>query len=77
MSHSTLYVARGRTVQLGAASYSPGATLSLPPDEAARLVKLGFLQEDPPVLPVPETVPNPAAIGLQNPNIVQGPAYRR
>jgi hypothetical protein len=52
----------------------PGAVVTLPADEAARLSALGFLADTPPIL-APTAGTNPAGIGLRNAD-VQGPTYR-
>jgi hypothetical protein len=75
----TMYVARGRTVQVGTwdkpEGRGPGELVTLDAAEAERLEQLGFLQSTPPVnLPLP-TGNNPANIGLQGGQRVQGPNY--
>jgi hypothetical protein len=72
-----MFVTRGHTVMINKTSNGPGALVTLPHDEAAFLTKRGFLQPEMPLLPLPATAPNPAAIGLQDAHIVQGPQYRR
>jgi hypothetical protein len=70
-----LFVSRGRTLMQDGTSHGPGAMVTLPADEAARMQDLGFVQSETPIL-TPPTGPNPASVGLQNQNI-QGPSYRR
>jgi hypothetical protein len=70
------YVARGRTVSLDGNPNGPGSIVKLPPDEAAFLMERGFVQTEPPFLPPPASIPNPAAIGRVDSNVnVQGPRY--
>jgi hypothetical protein len=76
-----MYVARGRTVQVGPwdkpEKRGPGELVTLDADEAdeaERFEQLGFVQDTPPNLPTP-TGSNPAGIGLQGGERVQGPNY--
>ena len=71
-----LFVAAGRTVIAGDdIAYAQGELVSIPDkEEAARLVSLGFLQDNPPTI-LPPPAPNPSAIGLQSGHAAQGPRY--
>jgi hypothetical protein len=75
MSLSTLFVARGRSVSLNGQLHPPGATVTLPSDEADYLESLGFLVPLPPNLAPAVMEQNPAGIGSQGAN-VQGPRYQ-
>jgi hypothetical protein len=75
-----VFVSRGRSVCTGHGPsldrHEPGSQVQLPHDEAGRLRKMGFVQDEQPVL-MPPTTPNSAGIGPVGPKTAQGLVYRR
>ena len=78
MLQSTMFVAARHTVMAGTPqrAHGPGELVTLDAAEAEHLAAAGFLQSDPPVLPASDAASNPANIGVQGGNDVQGPLYR-
>lgn len=72
MAMATIFVPPARRRQSAICALIPLSTL--PADEAARLLGLGFLQDTPPKI-VPRAMPNPASIGPQLAGAFQGPVY--
>jgi hypothetical protein len=70
----TMFVARGKSVQLAGVSHGPGSPLCLESDERLHLERTGFLVAELPNLE-PPPAHNPGAVGYQNKQIVQGPDY--
>lgn len=74
---TSLFVARGRTVEVAGVSYGPGALAPIAAEDVERFTALGFVQTVPPILTAPREM-NPSGIGLQhNARNVQGPNYSR
>ena len=83
-AQATYFVARGRSVAIADATREPGATITLrpgalvtlPAEEAARLLEAGFLSETPPDLTPVAAASNLANVGMQDQMLqYQGPRY--
>lgn len=75
---ATFYVSRGRTVSSPEGNFGPGELVTIPAKDVERLKRLGFIQDERPILNVAVPGSNPAAIGPHNRSLnPQGPTYPR